>query len=71
MQGKREPPLEMASRIADSLDPHHNEFAQRPPHDTRDVFGVALEPAVLERFAEFGCRSMSAGDGYIRLTKQP
>ena len=64
-----ETPLQMASRIAGALDQHHNELAQRPAYDTLDVFGLEAAPDLLDRFAEYGFRSMAPGNGYIRLTK--
>lgn len=67
----QETPLQMASRIADSLDQHHNELAQVPPYDTLDLFGVEPDPVILERFSAYGFRSMVAGNGYVRLLKNP
>lgn len=41
-------------RIIDSLDQHHNEFAQRPPYSELVVIGLSLSDVSLKPFVELG-----------------
>lgn len=46
--------MDVFQRIVESLDQHHNEFAQHPPYDTLDVYGLPADADMLDSVKDFG-----------------
>lgn len=68
--GRRgETAIEVFNKISHSLDQHHNEFAQRPPYDALDVYGLPSKTNALHSVEDLGFVSQIELSSMTRFLK--